>query len=97
MGEYIMSRIMKKPDDRRRELLNIGFDLYMEKGMEGLNIKEVVDRANVATGLFYYYFKSKEEFVEEALNNFIVQNLEPAWEILESEQTALEKLDAVLR
>ena len=91
-----MSRIMKKPDDRRRELLNIGFDLYMEKGMEGLNIKEVVDRANVATGLFYYYFKSKEEFVEEALNNFIVQNLEPAWEILESEQTALEKLDAVL-
>ena len=66
MGEYIMSRIMKKPDDRRRELLNIGFDLYMEKGMEGLNIKEVVDRVDVVTCLFYYDFKSMGEVVEEA-------------------------------
>lgn len=90
-----MSRIMKKPDERRKELLNIGFDLYMEKGMAGLSIKEIVDQAHVAIGLFYYYFKSKEEFVEEALSNYIAQNLESVEKILEAEQTASEKMDAV--
>lgn len=90
-----MSRIMKKPDERRKELLNIGFDLYMEKGMAGLSIKEIVEQAHVAIGLFYYYFKSKEEFVEEALNNYVAQNLESVKELLEAEKTASEKLDAV--
>ena len=60
-----MKRISKEPDVRRQELMDIGFELYMKNGMKGFGIKDVVNHAGVATGLFYYYFKSKENFVDE--------------------------------
>ncbi|MBJ3793217.1 TetR/AcrR family transcriptional regulator, partial [Bacillus sp. OA1] len=66
-----MKRISKEPDIRRQELMDIGFELYIKNGIGGFSIKDVVNHAGVATGLFYYYFKSKENFVDELLNDFI--------------------------
>ncbi|MZF43898.1 TetR family transcriptional regulator, partial [Bacillus anthracis] len=55
--------------------------------------KDVVNHAGVATGLFYYYFKSKENFVDEVLNDFIVKNMELIEEILISnERSVMQKL-----
>ncbi|HHT7225383.1 TPA: TetR/AcrR family transcriptional regulator [Bacillus cereus] len=88
-----MKRISKEPDIRRQELMDIGFELYMKNGMKGFGIKDVVNRADVATGLFYYYFKSKENFVDEVLNDFIVKNMELIEEILVSnEQSVMQKM-----
>lgn len=77
-----MPRIVKTSDIRKQELLEIGFKLYMNKGLSGLNIKDIVTKADVATGLFYYYFNSKEAFVDEALDTFIAQNMAPIQKIL---------------
>ncbi|MFD5020368.1 TetR/AcrR family transcriptional regulator [Paenibacillus sp. NPDC058367] len=88
-----MKRISKEPDLRRQELMDIGFELYMKNGMGGFSIKDVVNHAGVATGLFYYYFKSKEEFVNEILNNFIVKNVEKIQQALNSnELTVMQKM-----
>ncbi|KKZ93341.1 hypothetical protein B4147_2577 [Bacillus wiedmannii] len=88
-----MKRISKEPDVRRQELMDIGFELYMKKGMKGFSIKDVVSHAGVATGLFYYYFKSKDNFVDEVLNEFIVKNMELIEEILISnERSVMQKM-----
>lgn len=88
-----MKRISKEPDVRRQELMDIGFELYMKNGMKGFGIKDVVNHAGVATGLFYYYFKSKENFVDEVLNDFIVKNMELIEEILVSnERSVMQKM-----
>ncbi|MEC2757232.1 TetR/AcrR family transcriptional regulator [Bacillus cereus] len=88
-----MKRISKEPDVRRQELMDIGFELYMKNGMKGFGIKDVVNHAGVATGLFYYYFKSKENFVDEVLNDCIVKNMELIEEILISnERSVIQKL-----
>ncbi|MDA1761731.1 TetR/AcrR family transcriptional regulator [Bacillus cereus] len=88
-----MKRISKEPDVRRQELMDIGFELYMKNGMGGFSIKDVVNRADVATGLFYYYFKSKENFVDEVLNDFIVKNMELIEGILISnERSVMQKM-----
>ena len=60
-----MARTVKKPDIRRQELLDIGIKLFFEVGEKGISIQQVVKQADVAIGLFYYYFKSKEEFLDE--------------------------------
>lgn len=92
-----MARVTKAPDVRKQELLDIGFELYMQHGMSGLNIKDVVGRAGVATGLFYYYFKSKEDFADQALNNFIVKSLAGMEEMLEDPETeVLQKIESTL-
>ncbi|MFJ7735565.1 TetR/AcrR family transcriptional regulator [Lysinibacillus sp. NPDC097287] len=89
-----MKRISKEPDIRRQELMDIGFELYMKNGMGGFGIKDVVNHAGVATGLFYYYFKSKEEFVDETLNNFILKNMEEIQQILTSnEMSVMQKMN----
>ncbi|NMA24108.1 MAG: TetR/AcrR family transcriptional regulator [Clostridiales bacterium] len=80
-----MSRKSKPPDERRQELLGIGLELFMEHGSSGVSIKEVVKQAGVATGLFYYYFKSKEQFIEEALNSYIIGNIGGILEALSDE------------
>ena len=93
-----MVRITKEADVRRQELLDIGFELYMQNGISGLNIKEIVSKANVATGLFYYYFKSKEEFVEEAINNFLIKRMEGIKGTLNSsELTPVKKVQIALK
>lgn len=93
-----MVRITKEADVRRQELLDIGFELYMQNGISGLNIKDIVSKANVATGLFYYYFKSKEEFVEEAINNFLIKRMEGIKGTLNSsELTPVKKVQIALK
>jgi AcrR family transcriptional regulator len=55
--------------DRRRErtrgkLTDATRDLIAEKGVAGLRIQEITDRADVALGSFYNHFESKEAAVE---------------------------------
>ncbi len=70
-----MSRISINPEKRRQQLLDIGLDLYLKHGANGFSIKDVVQEDNVAIGLFYYYFKSKDEFITEIINNYIDSNI----------------------
>lgn len=92
-----MARIVKQPDIRRQELLDIGVQLYFDAGEKGISIKQVVKQADVATGLFYYYFKSKDDFLDEALNYYIDKEIFSFEVILEDASlTTYEKLDAVL-
>lgn len=92
-----MTRTVKKPDIRRQELLDIGVKLFFETGGNGISVQQIVDQANVATGLFYYYFKSKDEFLDEALNHYIQKEIISFEKIIEDETlTACQKLDAVL-
>ncbi|MEA4925677.1 MAG: TetR/AcrR family transcriptional regulator [Syntrophomonadaceae bacterium] len=84
-----MSRTVKSPDERRQELLGIGLELFMKHGSVGFSIKDVVKQAGVATGLFYYYFKSKEEYIEEALNSYIIGNIGGILEVISAESFSI--------
>jgi AcrR family transcriptional regulator len=84
-----MSRTVKPPDERRQELLGIGLALFMERGSAGVSVKEVVKQAGVATGLFYYYFASKEKFIEEALNRHIIGNIGDILEAVSAENVGV--------
>ncbi|MFC0226948.1 TetR/AcrR family transcriptional regulator [Serratia aquatilis] len=59
-----MARIVKKPEVRRAEILQAAGDLFQSQGYETTSVDEIVRRAGIAKGTFYYYFKSKEEILE---------------------------------
>tara|TARA_R110002095_G_scaffold181561_2_gene158861 strand:+ start:351 stop:1040 length:690 start_codon:yes stop_codon:yes gene_type:complete len=44
----------------RNRLLDAGFALMADKGVDGLTIKEITDAADVGFGSFYNHFESKE-------------------------------------
>src|SRR6266508_4876396 len=58
---------MKKPtqrhlqaENRRNQLLDLALALFAERGVENVSIKNLAAEAQVAQGLIYYYFKSKD-------------------------------------
>ena len=58
-----MPRSTKAASDRRLEFINAAEALFTEKGFENTSIDDIVQRVGVAKGLFYYYFKSREELL----------------------------------
>lgn len=52
---------MEQENDKKQRLLNTAFCLFTQKGFKDTSIQEIVDKANVAKGTFYLYFKDKYE------------------------------------
>ncbi|GHO79886.1 TetR family transcriptional regulator [Ktedonobacter sp. SOSP1-85] len=65
-GETIsMHRNAKHPKiDRRAELLKVSREIMAEKGYEATTVSEIVAKAGVAQGTFYWYFPSKASIVK---------------------------------
>lgn len=75
-------RITKKYDERKRELLDISSKLFAEKGIDEISVNDIIKKANVAKGTFYHYFQSKQELIEQIMNEQINQFTETISTIL---------------
>ena len=60
----------------RDDLINAALTLFDEKGYLGTSVEEIVKRAKVTKGAFYYYFKSKEETLEIIHNVYVESQIE---------------------
>lgn len=58
---------MRRPTERRTELLDAAERLFAERGVAGTTVADITSAAGVAKGSFYGYFASRDELVE-ALN-----------------------------
>lgn len=65
-----MSRIVKAPDVRRQELIGIALKQFLENGYEKTSVRSILKEADGEIGMFYHYFKSKNEIYEAALENY---------------------------
>ncbi|MBO0455075.1 TetR/AcrR family transcriptional regulator [Candidatus Enterococcus murrayae] len=65
-----MSRIVKAPDVRRQELIEIALKQFLENGYEKTSIRSILKEANGEIGMFYHYFESKKEIYEAALEKY---------------------------
>jgi AcrR family transcriptional regulator len=92
MEEYNI-RITKKPEERRKELIEIGEELFLRNGYEETAVSDIVKKAKVAQGTFYYYFKSKEEILDSIIDRYIKTTVD-SYEKISNEKgpNAVEKL-----
>jgi AcrR family transcriptional regulator len=60
----IATRGSRRRERTRQRLTDAAMLLISEKGVAGLRIQEITERADVALGSFYNHFKTKEEVVE---------------------------------
>jgi TetR/AcrR family transcriptional regulator, transcriptional repressor for nem operon len=58
-------------NDSREQILNISFDLLLEKSYNEVSIQDIVNKVGMTKGAFYYFFKSKEELFSEIFTRFI--------------------------
>ncbi len=67
---------MKAQDDprgRREEFINAAQKLFQENGVVQTTVNAIVKEANVAKGLFYYYFNSKDDVIEAVSQKYSQQ------------------------
>jgi AcrR family transcriptional regulator len=50
-------------ETRKNQLLDIALTLFAQRGVENVSIKDLATEANVAQGLIYHYFKSKDDLL----------------------------------
>lgn len=90
-------RISKDGDIRKQELLDAALQLFYEKGYEKTSVNDIIEKIGVSKGAFYYYFKSKEE----VLDNLSMQQTEKIIKIIKkiaenNRLNTLEKLNKVI-
>lgn len=51
--------------ERKQQLIDCAASLFAERGYSETRIKDIVDSAGVAKGLFYWYFENKEALFSE--------------------------------
>ncbi len=67
-------RISKDPEVRKQEILDTASRLFERQGIEKTSMADVAKEADITKGLVYYYFKSKEELVDESLKQFVLES-----------------------
>jgi len=58
-----MKRIVKDPEERRKELIDIAEQLFITNGYDQTAVSDIVKEVNLSQGAFYYYFESKEDIL----------------------------------
>jgi AcrR family transcriptional regulator len=59
--DEVKRTVQDKKNEKEERLLSEGFKLFTKKGLKETSIQDIVNKANVAKGTFYLYFKDKYE------------------------------------
>jgi AcrR family transcriptional regulator len=94
-GIYDMKRIVKKPDERRKEIIQAARELFQEKDYDKMTMQDLMKKLNIAKGTIYHYFSSKEDLLESVVEDLINAELKRKKQLLKSTRgsnlNALEK------
>ena len=66
------TRAVQRQAQTRADLIRAAGELIAERGLEGLRVGDITDRANVAFGTFYNQFKTKDDVVEAVIADALV-------------------------
>ena len=89
-------RIVKKPEERKAEMVAAASKLFAQQGFVRTSVAEIVTAVDVAKGLFYYYFTTKDDMVKAVVEGYCAYLGTLASEIAESEGSAREKLSRLM-
>ena len=85
-------RVVKKPEERKAEMVAAASRLFAQQGFVRTSVAEIVSAVDVAKGLFYYYFTTKDDMVKAVVEGFTSYMGQEAFKIAGGEGTAKEKM-----
>lgn len=89
-------RVVKKPEERKAEMVAAATRLFAEQGFVRTSVAEIVSAVDVAKGLFYYYFTTKDDMVKAVVEGYCSYMGSIADAIAEGTGSAFEKYDRLM-
>lgn len=86
-----MGKIEIKKENKRKDLLNAAFELFTKNGFHNTSIADIVEKAGIAKGTFYLYFKDKNDIRNQLIATKSTQLFREACHKLD--QTDITRLD----
>lgn len=90
-----MGKLDANKKKKRESLLNTAFSIFTSKGVSQTSISEIVDKAGVAKGTFYLYFKDKYDIKNKLIAHKSSQLFKNAIEELNN-HTELDFMDQIM-
>ena len=72
-------------NDTRDFIVERAFCLFLQRGYEGISIRDIQEAVELSKGAIYHYFRSKEEIFGEAMDRYLLPAIQTLPEALESE------------
>lgn len=63
MDVVLQTPVRRRGDKTRQDIMDAALDLFEERGYASSTVPEIAERAGIATGTIYIYFKTKEALV----------------------------------
>lgn len=90
-------REIKDFDIRKNEILDAAEALFVTKGYNKTTIIDILSKVGIAKGTFYYYFKSKEEVMDEIIFRVVDRDVEKAETIVkDNNMNPIQKIQTIL-
>jgi len=89
-----MARIVKKPEERRQEIVKAARSLFQTKEYDQTTMQDVIESVGIAKGTIYHYFKSKKELLEAVIDDMVEESLSAMQRVVDAAKgTALQKIE----
>lgn len=92
-----MARITKLPEERKLEIIETALHLFSEKGYENTTIQDIAEKMNVAQGLCYRYFKSKQEIFAASSDLYAKQAVAQMMQSIKDDSRPTDKFNAIIK
>ncbi len=89
-------RTVKKPEERKAEMVEAAAKLFTVQGFVKTSVAEIVAAVDVAKGLFYYYFTTKDDMVKAVAEGWAAHCADVVGRIAGAPLTGTEKLRSIV-
>jgi len=95
-----MKRIVKKPDERKKEIICAARKLFQTNDYDRTTMQDIMKYVNIAKGTIYHYFSSKEALLEAVVEDLVDEEFKRKIELMNSDEfqnlNALQKIQSLL-
>jgi AcrR family transcriptional regulator len=92
-----MARISKPPAERKQEIIETALALFSEKGYDHTTIQDIAERMNVAQGLCYRYFKTKQDIFAASSDYYAQQAIVQLDQYISKNSSTIDKFNSVIK
>ena len=85
-GGTAMGKVEENKKKKKETLLTAAYELFQEKGFSRTTISDIVEKAGLAKGTFYLYFKDKFDLREKLIVHKSAQLFDDAFRELEKKE-----------